>query len=397
MTALFSALFGRMAVPGEMPIDLPFFIGSQRIMQRTFCLLLFCVTVFGGAALAQAQQTAFGINGQPVSDMNPTVVPAAYVQNMDAGKLESTFQNGQTDADVRFNLHSGETDGSFSQYSCGESGIIGGYDFLFLKPHSSYGYAYESFHNDGPRGDYEMHDFSTRYAFTPRFWLGYQGHEGLGARVRYMQFNQEIAAEGVTAPADTTFYSYAKLSATAGQELVFHYYLKMHVLDAEFTQDFAWRSAKLTTGAGLRYGEVAFSGNAYVTDSGTIQETAVYGESFDGVGPTIFLDVKTPIRQSALSFVGGLRGSVLFGRSNSATEWDNPLFTESAINHSTGTRAMGMVDGIVGLQYDHCLLNHMNGFLRFTWEGQLWINAFSSGFNGDLAMEGICLAVGVSR
>jgi hypothetical protein len=366
-------------------------------MQRTFCLLLFCVAVLGGATLAQAQQTAFGIDGPPVFAMNPTVVPAAYVQNMDAGKLESTLQNGQTDADVRFNSHSGETDGSFSQYFCGESGIIGGYDFLFLKPHFSYGYAYESVYNDGLHGDYETHDFSMGYAFTPRFWLGYQGHEGLGARVRYMQFDQEIAAEDLTAPANMTFYTYGKLSATAGQELDFHNYLEMHVLDAEFTQDLVWRSAKLTVGGGLRYGKIAFNGNAYMADSGTIQETAVYGESFEGVGPTIFLDIKTPIRQSALSFVGGLRGSVLFGRSNSTTEWNDLLTTESDINHSTGTRAMGLVDGSVGLQYDHCLSNHMNGFLRLTWEGQLWINAFSSESSGDLAMEGICVAVGISR
>ena len=354
-------------------------------MQRTFCLLLFCVAALGGAALAQAQQTAFGSDGQPVFAMNPTVVPAADVQNMDAGKLESTFQNGQTDADVRFNSHSGETGGFFSQCFCGESGIIGGYDFLFLKPHFSYAYAYESAYSDGLHSDYETYDFSTGYAFTPRFWLGYQGQDGLGARVRYMQFDQEIAAEDVTVPANMTFFSYSKLSATAGQELDIHNYLEMHVLDAEFTQDFAWRSAKLTAGAGLRYGKIAFSGNGDVTDSGTIQQTAVYRESFEGVGPTIFVNVKTPIRQSALSFVCGLRGSVLFGRSNSVNELNNPLTTGSEIDQSTGTQAVGIVDGSVGLQYDHRMSNHMNGFLRLTWEGQLWISAFSQDL-GDLGL-----------
>ncbi len=365
-------------------------------MQRTFCLLLFCVAALGGTASSQAQQTVFGIDGQPIVAMNPTVVPAAYVQNTDAGKLDSPIQNGQTDADVRLDSHSEETDGSFSQHFCSESGIIGGYDFVFLKPHFAYGFAYDSVCNNGLNFSDETHEFSTRYAFTPQFWLGYQGHEGLGFRVRYMQFDQEIAAENFTVPANTTIDSYLKVSATAGQVFDFRNYLKMDVLDAEFTQDFAWQSAKLTAGAGLRYGKIALSGNASAADSGTIQQTAVFGESFEGIGPTIFLDVKCPIRQSALSFVGGLRGSVLFGRSNSADEWDDPLTTESDIDNSTGTRAMGIVDVNVGLQYDHRLTNQINGFLCLTWEGQLWINA-SSVYMGDLAMEGICLSVGISR
>lgn len=57
---------------------------------------------------------------------------------------------------------------------------------------------------------------------------------------------------------------------------------------------------------------------------------------------------------------------------------------------------MGIVDVNVGLQYDHRLTNQINGFLCLTWEGQLWINA-SSVYMGDLAMEGICLSVGISR
>lgn len=282
------------AVPGDMPTDLPFFTGDQRIMQRTFCLLLFCVAALGGTASSQAQQTVFGIDGQPIVAMNPTVVPAAYVQNTDAGKLDSPIQNGQTDADVRLDSHSEETDGSFSQHFCSESGIIGGYDFVFLKPHFAYGFAYDSVCNNGLNFSDETHEFSTRYAFTPQFWLGYQGHEGLGFRVRYMQFDQEIAAENFTVPANTTIDSYLKVSATAGQVFDFRNYLKMDVLDAEFTQDFAWQSAKLTAGAGLRYGKIALSGNASAADSGTIQQTAVFGESFEGIGPTIFLERQMP-------------------------------------------------------------------------------------------------------
>jgi hypothetical protein len=391
--------FGETALPiCEMPAKLPSRSdGGERIMQKTFCLSLFCCIVLGGAAFTQAERAALLVGGQPASAMDPTVAPTAYVQDMEAGKRDSTDQNGQYDGNSRCDSCLGRTcDGYFAQCLCGDSGIIGGYDFLFLKPHCSYGYSYSSYSDDGLHRDNELYGYSTNYAFTPRFWLGYQGCQGLGARVRYMQYDQQLMAADVTAPADRTFY-YSNLSAAPGEELHFHDYLEMHVLDAEFTQDLTWRCAKLTAGAGVRYATLAFSGDGYVGSGEVTQETTVYRDGFEGVGPTLSLDVKAPIRQSALSFVGGLRGSVLFGRSPATYEWRNLIADESYNEHGTGDRTMSVLEGSVGLQYDYSLSNHLYGFIRFAWEGQLWFNAASSEFSDDLGMEGLCIAVGISR
>lgn len=364
-------------------------------MRRAFCLLLSCVIVSGGAAFTQAEQNALLIGGQPASAMDPTVVPTAYVQDVEAGKLEATFQNGQNDGNSRRDSSQGTGGSYFAQYLCGDSGITGGYDFLFLKPRFAYGYSYNSYYDDGLHRDSDVHAYSTSYAFTPRFWLGYQGQERLGVRVRYTQYDQQIVATDVTAPADRTLY-YDGLMAAPGDELHFHDYLEMHVLDAEFTKDFAWQYAKVTAGAGIRYAKVICHGDGYVSSGGVTQETTLYREGFEGVGPTLFLDVKTPIRQSALSLIGGLRGSVLFGRSPLAYVSENPITDESYSEHGTGDGTVSVLECNVGLQYDRSLSNQLNGFIRLTWEGQLWFDAASS-VGGDVGMDGLCIAVGVSR
>ncbi|HLA83389.1 MAG TPA: Lpg1974 family pore-forming outer membrane protein, partial [Thermoguttaceae bacterium] len=216
-------------------------------------------------------------------------------------------------------------------------------------------------------------------------------------RVRYWQFDHKLMEETIAAGANTTLY-FQTATATEGEDLEFTTGLEMHVLDVDITKDFEWHCAKLTAGAGLRYAKIAFDTDGRVYDGTDVVEWVESEHSFEGVGPTVFVNFKAPIRQSALSVVGGLRGSVLFGRGRGVgvvvDDVEETLYAELG----NGNTTTGAIEGDLGLQYDRTLTNGVDGFVRVAWEGQLWFEVGSPTTDyGDMGMEGLSFSFGITR
>ena len=176
--------------------------------------------------------------------------------------------------------------------------------------------------------------------------------------------------------------------------------MKLDVLDFDVTQDVEVWSAKLTAGAGLRYANLRYDYAATVTDGvGGLQFVSAGESGFEGVGPTAFVDFQAPIRQGNLSVVGGLRGSVLFGRGRDVDIVDrviDPVTTSATVEFAN--RSTGVLEGSIGLQYDRTLSSGVDAFIRCAWEGQLWMDVGSpvqSG--GDMTMEGLAVCFGITR
>jgi len=360
-------------------------------MQKTVSLLLLCAIALVAVASAEAAQTTVTPTGAPT---DPSVARVAYLEDKVATP-EPTVANGQGNC-CDTCCEDTCCESCCQPCLCGNPGIIGGYDFLWLKPHFSNAVSYASVFDDGADEVETLFGYPADYSFTPRFWLGYKGYNGLGFRVRYEQFDQQLMNEGLTAPADTTLY-YEGISAAAGEELHFQNWMELHVVDFDFTKDFEWRCATLTAGAGLRYAKIQYNSVGHVSDVAVL-ETVASERGVEGIGPTVFVDFKAPIRQSALSLVGGLRGSVLFGRSRGTLVWTDLIEEESYTERGNGNRTMGVLEGSLGLQYDRCLTNGVEGFVRLAWEGQLWLDAGSPTTpDSDMGMEGLCIAVGINR
>jgi hypothetical protein len=173
--------------------------------------------------------------------------------------------------------------------------------------------------------------------------------------------------------------------------------MELHVLDFDVTQDFEVWSATLTAGAGLRYANLRYDYAATVIDV-VVQEMSTGYASFEGVGPSAFIDFQAPIRQSSLSVVGGLRGAVLFGRGHDV-EVVSDLITPSLTSViEIADRSTGVLEASIGLQYDRALSGGADAFARCAWEGQLWMDVGSPTYaGGDMALEGLSVAFGITR
>ena len=359
-------------------------------MHKTFYLLLLCAIALLGVASTQAAQTAMLPDSQSgVVTTDPAVARIAYLEDKIAN-LETTVQNGcNSCADV-----------CCRPRMCSNRGIIGGYDFLWLSPNFSNAISWQHRSIVGPVTVVTSHGYPTDYNMAPRFWLGYKGQNGLGVRVRYEQFDQTLMSASIDSVDATQTVFFDSLSATNGQILSFTTGMEMHVLDIDITKDFKVGCADVTLGAGLRYGKLLFDYGGLVTDAqSTLQFISAGENSFEGIGPTAFIDFKTPIRQSALSVVGGLRGSVLFGRGRDdeyVGRVIDPVAVSMTVEHAN--RSTGIIDASLGLQYDRCLTRGIDGFIRVAWEGQLWMDVGSPvQSSGDMALQGLCIGFGINR
>lgn len=195
-----------------------------------------------------------------------------------------------------------------------------GYEVTFLRPHIS----------DNEFGAGWSDDYGTGH----RFVLGYDGGQGLGARLRYW------------------FYNHGHDTAAGARGVG----IDMDVLDAEFTLHEQLRNWDLTLSGGVRYGRMGFD------FAGAAQEFY-----FEGVGPTVSLEAERGIGNRGLYLVGNFRTSLLYGELSGPTI--NPTLNGTADDVTTL-----VLENQLGVgwsrQYDRGQLN-----LRAVWESQYWYNA----------------------
>ena len=328
-------------------------------------------------------------NGQAGVRTDASVNQVTYLEDR-VSSLEASLQTGAV-ADTYTS--------PFRRAYRDSPGIVGGYDLVVFAPHFSNGISYQLRDIAGTDTAVYTYGYPTAYKMAPRFWLGYQGQDGLGVRARYMQYDQHLLAGSLTTDATRTAF-FDGLSASNGQVLSFGTGMELHVLDFDVVQDFeVWR-AKLAAGAGLRYARLQFDYAATTNSNGGALQYQSTGESgFEGIGPTAFIDFQAPIRRSNLSVVGGLRGSVLFGKGNDRDYVSRiiaPVYT--SLSTENAERSTGVIEATIGLQYERSLSGGIDAFVRCAWEGQLWMDVGSPvQSSGDMALEGLCVAFGITR
>ncbi len=363
-------------------------------MRKTLYLMLLGPIVLLSVAPAQAQLVV-SIGTQPGVVKDSAVERVAYLEQKVAN-LECNLANCEETPEG--------CDGC-CRSCCSCPGIIGGYDVVWFKP--SFSDAMSNADDYWATADAKdiIYPLSGDYEFAPRFWLGYRGCSGLGMCVTYWQFDQQIASGHRIPPGtgpDQIYIIYGnhtgdthRIDAGVGSTLDYLHSMEMHVLDCDITQSVNWGYANVIVGGGLRYAKLMFTSWATV-DEGTYQTVDVEN-TFEGIGPTVSLDLQRPIGETRLSLVGGARGTVLFGRRRWLEDWDNPN-DETHVILERGNRTTGVIEGSIGLQYNRSLSGGVDAIVRCSWEGQLWIDSGSpTNVTDDMTMQGLSVAFGITR
>ena len=268
-------------------------------------------------------------------------------------------------------------------------------------------------------------DFHYGMHAEPLTWLGYVNDCGLGARVRWWQFNVHAA----TAPVGPFFPSGGVGSATvlgsaiatsevSSQAIAFASDLHMNVWDFEVTQNLTLCNSVCTFSGGIRYAHLAqdyqagsasafpFGGSTQIFDT---LDLLLFSHNFNGAGPTFAFEGHRPLGHTGFALYGSARGAVLFGSAHQR------LFTGGLQqNGSIGTslRAETDTDSVlpvgefeVGAEYGHCF-GPVHAFAQLAFVGQVWFGAGNasnsdgvftsgSGNSNNLGLVGLVIRAGV--
>ncbi|MCE9604815.1 MAG: hypothetical protein K8U03_07935 [Planctomycetia bacterium] len=233
------------------------------------------------------------------------------------------------------------------------AGIIAGTETVFLRPYASGGNL-----DNGPG--------SAQMNFNPsqRYWLGYQSADGLGARIRYWEFDRGATSGGVVGGAGPTGLG-----------------VEFRNLDVEMTQAVDFKRWNLLFSGGLRYQEMGFN---------TATTTNIFDVGFDGVGLTFAGQASRDLNSSgSLRMTMGGRWSAIYGNTKVAfTTIGFPAFPVAANDDLVNVLELN-----IGPQYRRLLSNGSYLTAGVGVEAQHYSNSTF----GDIGFVGFGTSIGITR
>lgn len=271
------------------------------------------------------------------------------------------------------------------------SGLVGGAEMLFLR---AYGGSYDRFAHSLM---YNLQTPSNEYKISPRLWLGYVNPSGFGVRGRWFQYDHTLNAGTDTLSYQDEFEEVA----TVGRNR-----LNVYAVDVDLMQRVDLGCWNVNAGAGLRVGGVTrrTTKDSYYENiwGDEYEESSTHQSRFEGIGPTVFAELKRPIMGTGFSLIANARGSLLFGESKLWTEDYGEVWHEVWHWKSDVVVAGGEIQ--LGGEYARPLGYGTTGFVQCLWEGQAWANAseYRESVHGrlrrdDLGLMGVAINFGITR
>jgi hypothetical protein len=266
-------------------------------------------------------------------------------------------------------------------------GYYFGYEAVFVKPFFDTNPA--AFVNIPQVANFtQTVDFDWDLEFTSRYTLGYSGSDGLGGRVRYWRFDEEVDFSAVANPGATLSEPFAlnlpvTVTAAPGELYTARQKLEVDVLDAEGTwhHDMTWGS--VTASAGVRWGSIEFR-NAAVSGAASVREEY----DFDGIGPTISLLGRKRLWTTDWAVFASGRLSLLYDDANLVQDGTN-AFGQNRFDANTDDKIVPVTELQFGLEKSRpCgCFGGSTFFLRTALESQVWYDALPSGDLGFLGFS----------
>lgn len=254
----------------------------------------------------------------------------------------------------------GDCGGCCSKCCCKTGGYVAGAELLFLDVFAKAGAG------GGPNDATPDFDYEAAY----RLWIGYEGADGVGARFRYFDFDQDASA------------TVGIVSVTEAIEIQNY--------DFEATVDGDCCGFDLTFAAGVRWTEMNIDRNLAVLGVPVLD----INSAFDGAGPTLALEARRNVSAN-LTFFAGARWSVLMGDSDAA-------LAVLGVPVAAITQNDVFIDTMevsIGGEYTRCMGGGSIGYARAAWEYQYYgiHTTLLDGGEGDIVLSGPAFAVGVRR
>jgi hypothetical protein len=253
---------------------------------------------------------------------------------------------------------------------CRPAGVIGGAELLFLKPHNSAGIA-------GVNTDFEYD-----YEFAHRVWAGFQGSDGLGARIRYFEFNHTVSGPDAVVAGNTDSINY-----------------DTYVIDLEFVDSMSlgcyWDASWY---GGFRY--VEFDQEAATRNAANVI-TDGRAQDWSGYGLTVGGELRRCIGNGLAGFVN-TRGSVIMADENDEVVVGGAFVRPPAGGDFEFDNVYYIWEAQMGAQATRELQMGGYAFARAAFEVQIWDNA-AQGVDGgvvtdaDWCLGGVSFSAGIIR
>jgi hypothetical protein len=256
-----------------------------------------------------------------------------------------------------------------------DEGMYAGVDLLFLSPKiSDQGVANIFYYGDLPTLNRVGGTLDSDLQFAQRVWLGYEGDQGGGVRLRWFTFDNDLNYVG-QAENGSVF----PLAGTAN--------LDVDALDVELTQCGDFGTWQWLASGGVRYGRASLRENDinFETTPDFVWAGRT-GYEFEGAGPTVNVEGHRPILADGVSIFGRGRTALLYGDLNLWSAFDsNGVYRI----HDEFVQVWEIQFGTeIERSFDACDL-----VARIFWEAQRWDS--DSGFLGDLGFHGFGTSIGL--
>jgi hypothetical protein len=199
---------------------------------------------------------------------------------------------------------------------------------------------------------------SYDYELAPRVWLGWENAEGLGVRARYFTFDAE-ATQLFPGPIQIGPVVLEGLGSS----------LAAQTLDLEATQRGCLGNLQFQLGGGFRYAKMETDLSVFGTVVGAVPFDAGIGMDFEGIGPTVAVDVRRPFGSRGLALVGGARSSWMYGTTDFHLTRDLGFIPVSV---NAEDHMMQINELSLGVEWSRCLARGGKVSVAALWEAQAW-------------------------
>jgi hypothetical protein len=375
----------------------------EKTMKNGFVTVL--VGVVGFALISgsvSAQEGWQGARSIRLSDRNQYSDRISPTVRMNQLEAELVSLRTQLDDSLSVSVSSWESSNCCFSSDCEElkTGLSGGFEVVWLKPHFSDDTAFvvSNFTN------FRSLPFDNEYELTPRVWLAHSWDNGFGARLRYWNYDKNALDQKVVIPPgfdaeariavnDSQGFN-AFIDGDTGELMLAKHGLELHTVDLEMTNQFQFMNSQVVASGGLRYLSLRNDYRvAAIAPDLSVSEAMVHNQRFEGFGPMLAMEVNRPLGDSGLSLYANLRGAILFGDASQKI-LDEALGTSpTSFRQNDSDKQIGIAELGIGVRYSLGVW-----YLQGGWEGQLWTDAGGPIHNtGDLGFQGFSLNFGFNR